>query len=270
MLIIIFFTTAAAKLIVSITCTQLNLGHLARCCWGPVVINMNSTNETLLFDRFLSVWLCVFSHVLSSFFIVLFTCANVICIKLLLTYFLTYVLTYLPSVLWHCWLGGRKGIQPVKMGIWWRWAVVSPDGVAPSRMVSLPLHHEVQRFSSGTGSPGWSQKESRKTVVVCVYVCYLLIHCVNGVYVGCSWSSWSVGWSRSTVISGGRPVTLRPTLSSTSTMSSLWSCCWSTETKSSDSWERWKKSAVVELSTWINNVQRVLLPTRRWWSEFHC
>jgi len=23
-------------------------------------------------------------------------------------------------VLWHCWLGGRKGIQPVKMGEWWK------------------------------------------------------------------------------------------------------------------------------------------------------
>jgi len=37
--------------------------------------------------------------------------------------------------------------------------VVSPDGVAPSQMVgvsasvNLPLHHEVQKFSSGTGSP---------------------------------------------------------------------------------------------------------------------
>ena len=51
------------------------------------------------------------------------------------------------------------------------WALVSPDGVAPSRMVSvsasvnLPLHHKVQKFSSGTGSPGWSRKKGRKTVV---------------------------------------------------------------------------------------------------------
>jgi len=31
-------------------------------------------------------------------------------------------------------LGSRKGIQLVKnIGIWWRWALVSPDGVAPSR-----------------------------------------------------------------------------------------------------------------------------------------
>jgi len=34
-------------------------------------------------------------------------------------------------------------------GGWWRWELVSPDGVAPSRMVSvsasvnLPLHHKV-------------------------------------------------------------------------------------------------------------------------------
>ena len=46
------------------------------------------------------------------------------------------------------------------------WALVSPDGVAPSQMVgvsasvNLPLHHEVQKFSSGTGSPGWSRKRA--------------------------------------------------------------------------------------------------------------
>ena len=56
---------------------------------------------------------------------------------------------------------------------WWRWALVSPDGVAPSQIVcvsasvNLPLHREVQKFSSGTGSLGWSRKKSRKTVVVC-------------------------------------------------------------------------------------------------------
>ena len=60
------------------------------------------------------------------------------------------------------------------MGGWWRWAPVSPDGVVPSRMVSvsasvnLPLHHKVQKFSSGTSSPGWSRKKGRKTVVVVV------------------------------------------------------------------------------------------------------
>jgi len=46
------------------------------------------------------------------------------------------------------------------MGGWWRWALGSLDGVATRRMVivftsvNLPLHHKVQKFSSGTGSPG--------------------------------------------------------------------------------------------------------------------
>ena len=58
------------------------------------------------------------------------------------------------------------------IGGWWRWALLSPDGVAPSRMVcmsasvNLPLHHKVQKFSSGTGCPGWSRKKGRKTDVV--------------------------------------------------------------------------------------------------------
>ena len=61
------------------------------------------------------------------------------------------------------------------MGGWWRWTLVSPDGVAPSRMISvsasvnLPLHHKVQTFSSGTGSAGWSRKKGRKTIVVVVW-----------------------------------------------------------------------------------------------------
>jgi len=60
-------------------------------------------------------------------------------------------------------------------GGWQRWALVTP----PSRMagvsasVNLPLHHKVQKFSSGTGSPGWSWKKGRETVVVLVQCCHL-------------------------------------------------------------------------------------------------
>jgi len=50
--------------------------------------------------------------------------------------------------------------------------LISPGGVAPTRIVDVsascypPLHHKVQKkLSSGTGSPGWSRKKSRKTVV---------------------------------------------------------------------------------------------------------
>jgi len=72
-------------------------------------------------------------------------------------------------------LGGKKGIWTVRNGGWWRWALVSPDGVEPSRMagvsasVDLPLPHKVQKFSSGTGSPGWSQKKGQKMVVLWCY-----------------------------------------------------------------------------------------------------
>ena len=49
--------------------------------------------------------------------------------------------TTLPSVLWHCWLGGRKGIWPVKnMGQWWRLALVVRMEWRPvGGSVSLPL-----------------------------------------------------------------------------------------------------------------------------------
>jgi len=59
------------------------------------------------------------------------------------------------------------------------WALVSPDGVAPSRIgglsasVNLPLHRKVQKFSSSTGSPGWSRNKRRRTVVVVVFTVLL-------------------------------------------------------------------------------------------------
>jgi len=58
-------------------------------------------------------------------------------------------------------LVGRQEGHPAckkNMGGWWRWALVNTDGVAPSQMVgmsasvNLPLHHEVQKFSSGSRS----------------------------------------------------------------------------------------------------------------------
>jgi len=59
-------------------------------------------------------------------------------------------------------LVGRQKGHPARknMAGLWKWALVSPGGVAPSRMVTvsasvnLPSHHKVQKFSSGTGSPG--------------------------------------------------------------------------------------------------------------------
>ena len=68
------------------------------------------------------------------------------------------------------------------MGGWWRWALVSLDGVALSRMVSvsasvnLPLHHKVQKFSCGTGSSVWSRKKGRKMIVVVVVTTLVAIY----------------------------------------------------------------------------------------------
>ena len=69
-------------------------------------------------------------------------------------------------------VGRREGHPACKNRGWWRWTLVSPDGVASSQTVSvsasvnLPLHHKVQKFSSGTGSPGWFRKKGYKTIVV--------------------------------------------------------------------------------------------------------
>jgi len=48
-----------------------------------------------------------------------------------------------------------------------------------SASVKFPLHHKVQKFSSGTGSPGWSQKKGCKMVVcACVSACVRVCVCV--------------------------------------------------------------------------------------------
>jgi len=73
-------------------------------------------------------------------------------------------------------------------GVTWWWALDAPDGVVPSRMVgvsasvNLPLHHKVQKFSSGTGSPRWTRKKGCKTIVV---------WCGGGL-LSCSYSMFSV------------------------------------------------------------------------------
>jgi len=51
-------------------------------------------------------------------------------------------------------------------GHWLVWMEWRPAGWSVSTSVNLPLHHKVQKLSSGTGSRGWSQKKGRKTVVV--------------------------------------------------------------------------------------------------------
>jgi len=67
-------------------------------------------------------------------------------------------------------------MQPVKNGgmvgggQWLVWMEWHPAGWSMSASVNLPLHHKVQKFSSGTGSPGWSRKKGCKMVVVVAVV----------------------------------------------------------------------------------------------------
>ena len=67
-------------------------------------------------------------------------------------------------------VGRQEGHPACKK--WGMVEVVSLDGVVLSRMVAasafvnLPLHHEVQKFSYGIGSPRWCRKKGHKAVVV--------------------------------------------------------------------------------------------------------
>jgi len=88
---------------------------------------------------------------------------------------------WLPSVLWRCWLGGRKGIRPVKKTEWWGPGVVIclKRGADLHMAQLMPLPLTVCRFSkiqigfaylvpAHLGSPG---QRAFKRVYVCVCVC---------------------------------------------------------------------------------------------------
>jgi len=83
--------------------------------------------------------------------------------KLTCTFFTSFQLI-LPSVLWR--LGGRRGIWPVKIwGEWWRWALVSPDGVAPSQMVGVlisPCTIKSRSSLLALANPGGPRKRAVK------------------------------------------------------------------------------------------------------------
>ena len=94
--------------------------------------------------------------------------------------FLTDVGFSMPSVLWCCWLGGRKGTRPVKTERWCAVVVICLERGADLHMAQLmPLPLTVSCFSkiqigstflvpAYPSSPG---KRAVKRVCVCVCVC---------------------------------------------------------------------------------------------------
>ena len=96
---------------------------------------------------------------------------------LLFTVF-TVLCVVLPSVLRRCWLGGRKGIRPVKTEWWGSGVVICLERGADSHMAQLmPLPLTVSCFSkiqigftflvpAHPGSPG--QRAVKRCVCVCV------------------------------------------------------------------------------------------------------
>jgi len=90
----------------------------------------------------------------------------------LFIYIYIFAYCFLSSVLWHCWLGGRKGIRPVKTEWWGAGMVICLE------LMPLPL--TVSCFSkiqigftylvpAHLGSPG-----QRAVKCACVRACFLI------------------------------------------------------------------------------------------------
>ena len=117
-----------------------------------------------------------------------------------------YLLTYLfmPSVLWWCWLGGRKGTRRVKTEWWGADVVVSLEQGADLHMAELmPLPLTVSCCSkiqtsftflvpAHPGSPG-------KRAIKRVCVTYLLTQCHTWLWCALivHWCWWNACWCSS-------------------------------------------------------------------------
>ena len=109
----------------------------------------------------------------------------------LLSLFVTILLLLLPSVLWRCWLGGRKGIRPVKnwmVGCWRGYLSKRGADLHVTQLMPLPL--TVSCFSKiQIGLPFWyrltrvvpEKGPLNGCVCVCVCVCLIIIIPVGAV-----------------------------------------------------------------------------------------
>jgi len=90
----------------------------------------------------------------------LLTSVEVLILQLMACNFRAFVFTFYfqvqPSVLWRCWLGGRKGIWPVKnlRGVL---GVGAPLVWFGSPGLSVPLLHKKNPEDRRWGNPAWTQ-----------------------------------------------------------------------------------------------------------------
>ena len=109
-----------------------------------------------------------------------------------------FTFTLLPSLLWRCWLGGRKDIQPVKKLEWWgAGVVICLERSADLHMAQLmPLPLTVSCLSKITlvftflvpahpGCPGKEAVNGCVCVCVCVCACVRACECVHACVRAC-------------------------------------------------------------------------------------
>ena len=109
---------------------------------------------------------------------------------------------YFPSVLWHCWLGDRQGIRPVKSWVlvcwWWRFdrsfaCVTAPVVTATS--ISRSSSKILEWRQTGTGLPSWCWKMAVKRVLLSLFW---------GLMAGVSWwliaHTWHEHWIMAVIL----------------------------------------------------------------------
>ena len=109
------------------------------------------------------------------------------------------LLEFLHSVLWRCWLGGRKGIRPVKTDRWGTGMAICLEQGADLHMAQLmPLPLTVSCFSKiqigfiflVPAHPGSPRQRAVKRVYVCMYIVWAIALWLftPAVFIGCEFS----------------------------------------------------------------------------------
>jgi len=111
-------------------------------------------------------------------------------------HYLRRIMDLVPSVFWRCWLGGRKGIRPVKTE-WWSTSRYKIAVWCSARDVKVLLLSTESPTLSGTGnaSTRWSQTWSQTATLYLLYW--------RGYLSGatCKWFAMSIWWHCHPIIS---------------------------------------------------------------------
>ena len=157
----VLWANSEHSLVILLSCSMMTLILVAfplACLFSNIVAKCLQLFSGILFLCTTDSPTAILTSLLTAVFFLLWTCLVVFQFPLISLppfkmNFLDPVIVdpcyhFWPSVLWHCWLGGRKGIRPVKKEWWGAGVVICLERSADLHMAQMmPLPLTVSCFS---------------------------------------------------------------------------------------------------------------------------